>query len=271
MSTAKSRTTKTPNGAILYRGWSMLDKAPIVVIAIGMANGSANRKTGSMIQTYILRDDVGPTAAIRTGKDASICGDCVHRGDGTGKGRTCYVNVGQGPTVVYKSYKRGIYTDLTHDPDLFNTLRNIGRGRLVRLGTYGDPAAVPLVLWDALTQDAVGYTGYTHQWRNPKFSGLVALRRLCMASADTPYEAREAQMLGWRTFRVALPVHEPRMASEAVCPASEEAGKKLTCSTCLACGGLGRGESPRRGSIVIRAHGGTAVMANIKKRSELLI
>ena len=40
-----------PNGRILYEGPSMLDGAPIVVIATGFAERTANAKTGSMIQT----------------------------------------------------------------------------------------------------------------------------------------------------------------------------------------------------------------------------
>jgi hypothetical protein len=50
--------------------------------------------------------------------------------------------------------------------------------------------------------------------------------------------------------------------NESLCPASEQAGKKLTCDTCLACDGA----SGKRGSIFIPAHGGTAVMANVRKR-----
>ena len=39
------------NGVILYEGPSMLDGAPIVVIATGIRTGSTNVKTGAMIQT----------------------------------------------------------------------------------------------------------------------------------------------------------------------------------------------------------------------------
>ena len=48
---------------------------------------------------------------------------------------------------------------------------------------------------------------------------------------------------------------------ESLCPASAEAGKKLTCEQCLACGGA----DGRKGSIYIPAHGGFAVMANVRK------
>jgi hypothetical protein len=46
-----------------------------------------------------------------------------------------------------------------------------------------------------------------------------------------------------------------------LCPASEEAGKKLTCQECLACGG-----GNRQGSIYIPAHGSSAVMKYVTQR-----
>lgn len=251
-----------PNGVILWRGASLIDGAPIVAIATGLASRSSNRKTGAMVQTYILREDQSPIDAARNGADASICGDCPHRGtltrqsDGRLKniGRTCYVNLGQGPLGVWRAYHRGRY------PNQATTQLRVeaGRGRIVRLGTYGDPAAVPPGVWLALTLEATGRTGYTHQWRTaPKL-----LQKLCMASADSEAAAAEAQAAGWRTFRVAMPGDLARTPVEAICPASKEAGKKLTCAQCLACSGA----TGRRGSIVIQAHGGFAVMANVAKR-----
>ena len=249
------------NGAILWRGPSLIDGAPIVAIAVGLSHASSNRKTGAMLQTYILRDDVSPLEAVRIGADASICGSCPHRGhlarleDGSlrNAGRTCYVNLGQGPLGVWRAYKRGRYPEATG-------ITVLGAGRIVRLGTYGDPAAVPATIWAALTQRATGRTGYTHQWRRDYAQNL---KGLCMASCDSEAEAAEAQALGWRTFRVAMPGDLARTPVEAICPASAEAGKKLTCSQCLACAGA----NGRRGSIVIQAHGGFAVMANVRKRA----
>jgi hypothetical protein len=201
-----------------------------------------------MLQTYILRADVAPTVAIVTGQDASICGDCMHRGK-NGKGRTCYVNVGQGPLGVFRAFQRGIYPAA-------EDVAAIGAGRNVRLGTYGDPAAVPANVWQALTSRCSGHTGYTHQWRR-----APALKSLCMASCDDAQDALLARLHGWRTFRVAMPSHAARIDGEAICPASAEAGRKLKCETCLACNGA----TGRRGSIVIQAHGGFAVMANVNR------
>lgn len=263
---SKAKTSES-NGRIIYEGASLLDGAPIVVIAIGFGTASSNRKTGDMIQTYIIRQDMSPIAASQTGKDFSVCGNCIHRGsvavnsDGESKnvGRTCYVNLGQGATSVYNTYLRNGYPvwDDNAEP-------RIAENRMVRLGTYGDPAAVPVEVWRSLLQGAAGHTGYTHQWRDPR---VARLREFCMASADTPDEALAAQAKGWRTFRVGLPSHPTKQNNEALCPASAEAGKKLTCAQCRACDGTA---SSRRGSVYIPAHGGFAVMANIKKRDAAL-
>jgi hypothetical protein len=210
------------------------------------------------VQTYILRTDQSPVAAVQTGADADICGNCPHRGfvdpaTGRNAGRTCYVNVGQGPGAVWRSWRNGRYPVL---PLAVEDYRPIFGGRKVRFGTYGDPAAVPVDVWATLAAVASGWTGYTHQWRTAD-----SLQPYCMASVDSPAEHAAAVAAGWRTFRVALPGQEERLAKEVLCPASALAGKRLTCETCMACSG-----GKRLGSVMIPAHGGFAVMANIKRR-----
>lgn len=230
-----------PNGVVLYEGPSQLDGAPIVVIAVGLKQHSTNSKTGAMIQTYILRRDVAPIDAVRSGQDESICGGCKHRGDGTGKGRSCYVTLMHGPRGVFLAYQNGRYAPA-------DKLRLVGLGRMVRLGTYGDPAAVPQHIWTGLLLNARGWTGYTHQWRtiDPSWASL------CMASVDSEAEMHEAHALGYRTFRV-TPIGEGAIrGKEVVCPASEEAGKKTTCIECRACMGT---SGKAKVSIQIAAHG----------------
>lgn len=243
-----------PNGIIIYEGPSSIDGAPIVVIAVGLIRRSKNAKTGNMLQTYILRSDISPLRALKSGKDSAICGQCPHRGNGRGRRRTCYVNVGQGPTQVYKAYKRGRY------PTVFKArtyLNVIGNRRIIRLGTYGDPGAVPADIWHTLLTDSLGYTGYTHQWMH-----RLDLREICMASVDTVEEMRQAHERGWRTFRTdTTRVIKEQRGKESLCPASERAGKVLTCAQCLSCAGA----NGRRGSVYIPAHGGFAVMSNIKQ------
>lgn len=241
-------------GFILYSGASLLDGAPIVLIAL--TGKSSNRKTGALMQTYILRADVDPVAAIKAGLDSSICGSCPHRG-GNGRKRSCYVNVGQGALAVYRAFLRGRYLDISGDPA---AIRALGRGRKVRLGTYGDPAAVPASVWGELVAEADSHTGYTHQVANPalSFTQRHAIAQLCMVSADTPEDAQRARNSGFRYFRIRL-ADEPLGAREFVCPASEEAGKRLKCADCMACSGSrgADGSKPPFGkaSPVIIAHG----------------
>lgn len=242
----------TQTGAIVYRGPSMLDGSPIVMIAVGF-KGSANKKTGpALIQTYILREDMHPVLASRTGKDTGICGSCKHRGlyEGLGEiairiegSRLCYVNLGQGVTVVHNSYVRGIY-----DACPESELSALFADRLIRMGTYGDPAAVPQHIWRAMLARSAGRTGYTHQWTDPRFAWLQAY---VMASVDTLEEASEAQAAGWRTFRVAPPIGWTRENTESLCPASAEGGKVTTCDDCQLCSGK---EGKGRRNVMIPDH-----------------
>ena len=228
-----------PRGYVIYDGPSMLDGERIVAIVVGLA-GSRIVKTGAMIQTYIIRPDVAPIEAVRAGLDVSICGGCKHRGNGDGEERSCYVTLVHGPHNVYKAFLRGIYPAATPVD-----VGEIIAGRMVRLGTYGDPAAVPFPVWQALVARAAGHTGYSHQWRTL----TEAWSRLVMASVDSVEEMDEAHERGWRTFRVGA---EPVRGVEINCPASEEAGKRAQCVDCLLCMGT-TSRSPR--SIQIAPHG----------------
>lgn len=234
-----------PNGAIIYEGASALDGAPIVVIVTGLRIRSANEKTGDMLQTWILRSDVSPIEALRTGADASICGDCRHRPANDG---TCYVNVGAGVNNVWEAYKAGRYARTP-----FQDIERLGVGRMVRLGSYGDPAAVPLPYWRRLTLKAAGWTGYTHQWAR---EGLdPAYKDFCMASVDSEAEAMTARKKRWRTFRVRSAAAPLMDRYEIACPASKEAGAKTDCAICKACMGQ---LAKARVNIAIVAHGSRA-------------
>lgn len=233
-------TTTNPNGAVIYRGPSQLDGAPIIVIATGLTRGSRNEKTGDLIQTWIMRDDVDPMTALKTGADESVCGDCPHRG------AACYVRVFQAPLNTWRTAQRGRYATAA---DL-DAVAAMGAGRMVRLGAYGDPAAVPVAIWEALTSRAAGWTGYTHQWRQ-----APELQRLCMASADSPAEGILARAQGWRTFRVRMEGEPVAARLEFICPASNEAGRKTDCASCRACMGS---DAKAKASPVILAHGATA-------------
>lgn len=230
---------KKPSGYVVYSGPSAIDGSPIVVIVTGIKQASRNTKTGAMLQSYILRADMHPIEAVRSGADVSICGTCKHRGDGTGKGRSCYVTLAHGPAWVWRSWQRGAYEVM--NPAAAGMLL---AGRMIRLGTYGDPAAAPLEVWQKLVAFAEGWTGYTH--RSAELGG--EWQQLLMASADTLDEAKAAQDAGWRTFRVGAGT----VYGEVRCPASAEAGRKTVCADCRACMGLA---GKARASIVIAPHG----------------
>jgi hypothetical protein len=251
---ALAATVRKAPGVILYEGPSKLDGSPIVVIATGLKpkGKGANRKTGDMIQTYIIRSDMGPLDAIAQGADKAICGGCQHMAQEAGyrpngkvfyKGRSCYVNVGQGATTVWKAYVRGVYPKV----NAFQAAELLA-GKIVRLGTYGDPAAAPLAIWKLATSKAEAWTGYTHQWRTLPADWAA----LVMASADTLQDMDDAHAAGWRTFRVTAEPFQNVKGREAVCPASDEKGKVAQCITCKACMGT---SSKARVSIQIAAHG----------------
>jgi hypothetical protein len=234
---------------IFYKGASQIDGSPVVGIA---TVDSSNRKTGSMVQTWIIRDDVHPVVASRTGADSAICGDCRHRGQYDEHGnriagtRTCYVMLTP-VASVYRTLRAGRYDDLSASLDLAATRI---AGRMLRLGSYGDPAAIPHEVWIALLARVAGHTGYTHQWRAfPEYADIL------MASCDSVAERVQAKMLGFRTFRVAPATGWTKENREILCPASEQAGKRTTCAECHACGGT---SSRARCDIMIPAHGSGA-------------
>jgi hypothetical protein len=220
---------KRPQGVVLYNGPSLLDGRRIVVVATALARRSKNPKTGNMVQTYILCDDgETPIEAWMSGADRSICGNCPHRHEALG---TCYVNITQGPQTVYRAFQSGTYPR-------FNAKRHLHlfAGRFIRLGTYGDPAAVPLDVWDTVCGVAANWTGYTHQWRTCSRH----YRKYLMASVETAGQREQALEMGYRTFRVRL-ADQPLEKGEFECPASAEQHHRLTCDQCKACSGAKRG------------------------------
>jgi hypothetical protein len=220
---------------IIYKGPSLIDDEPIVAIAI---TKSKNVKTGNIIQTYILREDIDPITANRTGLDYSICGGCDLRGtpnnksSGLASGRKCYVQIGQAPRQIYQAYKLGKYPVATN-------LIEIGKGRVIRIGSYGDGAAVPKNIWDELTRDCISHTAYTHNHGDPEFY---------MKSVETLQEAEWNWLSGYRTFRVVKSKDEIVKNKEILCPAD---GVNVTCSSCKLCGG----SAIKAKSIAIEAHG----------------
>jgi hypothetical protein len=262
-SSGRRARRERPLGVVLFDGSSLLDGEPIIVVATGFRRRTANPKTGDMLQTWILRSDVAPFTAIHSGGDVSICGSCPLRGiierangkySSVNRRRGCYVNVHQAPAAVYQAFTRGRYEpfDSQRHLDLF-------RGRMLRIGSYGDPCAAPYSVWSTLAHVASGRTGYSHQWRQGRF---WRFRRLVMASVESLDDAKLARSKGWRTFRTA-PQGEQPAKGEFACPASAEQGHRLTCEQCRACNGVNG--SHGRSSVLIQAHGSPATLSSYRR------
>lgn len=237
-----------PSGYILYEGPSLIDGAPIVCIATVR---SKNQKTGNMVQTWIMRSDMKPTDANRLGADRSVCGDCPLRGipqpgkaSGLARERKCYVTLVQAPLVIWKAYKRGIYPVARGHA----AMADIGRDRMVRIGAYGDGAAIPSYINESLLSASAGHTAYSHQsgMAQSSFDGARF-----MVSAGNEAEARAAWAQGWRTFRVLSAGEAPVAGREIDCPSS----RGVHCIDC----GLCKGAHATAKSITIPAHGSGAV------------
>jgi len=234
---------------ILYQGASLINGQPIVALA---QSDSTNSKTGNMIQTFILDASVDPLTASRTGKDESICGSCPHRGTpnnndkGQATNRTCYVTLAHAPLGKYKAYKKGVYGTTTAT---IKEIESFGSLQGVRLGTYGDPCAVPNEIWKSLINKALYSTAYTHAAINPMPESI-------MTSTDNLKQSYKAWGKGERTFRVISHIDQLYKRREVLCPASEESAAirnapRATCSTCKLCSG----SKISAKSIAIVAHG----------------
>lgn len=228
------------NSVELWRGASAFDGRAIVVIATGLRRASKNAKTGAMIQTWILAVDENPVAAVKTGADDTTCGSCPHRA-----GAGCYVDVSRAPLAIWRSWTAGRIPRAT--PQDLAHIRSLP----LRIGSYGDPGAVPVAVWQAVVSEGQRRTGYTHAWRT-----RLDLQGLCMASADSAAEHHIAKAAGWRTFRVingSDDVDAGARPGEIECLAESRGKSCVDCGLCH-----GSGPKAARASIYIAAHGAKA-------------
>jgi hypothetical protein len=239
------------NSVIIYKGPSAIDGKEIIVVLTGLTHKSTNPKTGGVLQTYIMNANTPPIQAANIGEDISVCGNCKHRAVNN---KSCYVNLFFAPRIIYDTYSKGRYLNLYTEKEslkaydsFLSELAEVGKDKIIRLGSYGDPSAVPLELFNSLTSKAKAILGYTHQWKKCN----EGFKKLCMASVDSATEAEEAKKAGWRYFRVKTEQME-KLDGEVICPASHEKGRVLTCEKCTACCGIGRNFTS---NIVINVHG----------------
>lgn len=201
----------------------MIDGGPIIALLTGLDKPSSNAKTGPMLQTWILREDMPPKEALN-GADYSICGACPLKKD------ACYVNVHFAPRAHYQKYKEGKCET--------GNLKKLGRNQRVRLGSYGDPSAVPIQIWNDLLSHADGWTGYTH---SPHIQ--PELKKYVQASTESTEDTSRLQAEGWKTYRIKNE-DDPVEKGEVLCPY----GQGVKCISCLMCDGQTK-------NIVINVHG----------------
>jgi hypothetical protein len=235
-------------GLTIYNGPSKFDGTPIIGVVTHASSNSklTDRLHAEVLQLWVLPRDAYPADAMRSGADASVCGTCPLRPwrDGQKVSRTCYVN----PMPIGTVWKNA-------SQEVFSAREAVhgSRARLLRLGAWGDPAALPYDLvselaWEARAAGITRRTGYTHAWRNCD----ARFRHLVMASCEGTLQALQAQLMGWRTFTV-----QPRGTAPVTgisCPASDEAGKRTTCEKCGLCDGSTAAGDNRK-SIEIWPHG----------------
>lgn len=227
------------SSVIAWRGPSAFDGREVQVVLTGLEHPSTNEKTGPMVQAYILPADQHPVEAARDGA-ASICGSCPGRRTAEG---WCYVS-----SLPLLAIGRALRDRRMPTVGMLGA-RAMVAGKPLRLGAYGDPAAVPYAFWKQLTGVASRWTGYTHAWRtcDPRFA------LICMASVEDQLAATQALARGYRYFRLRVP-GSMKLPSEVVCPATVK--DDVTCAKCGLCDGVER--SAKRKSIVIDAHGPAA-------------
>lgn len=218
---------------IVYEGPSLIDEVPIIaIVTIGK---SGNRKLTvdprkKIAQLWILVKDYSPVAALKSGNDHAICGNCPARN------KWCYVTVHQAPQSVWKAYKRGRYKKVSLEEIEAKT-----NNMFVRLGSYGDPAAVPRDVLLSIVKNASTHTGYTHQWREG-----FAINDICMASVENEADEKLANSYGFRAFRTVIV--DERMKNHMICPSDK---KNISCDVCSSC----VGNDGRKSNVQIKIHG----------------
>ncbi|MGB3758519.1 MAG: hypothetical protein WBA07_19425 [Rivularia sp. (in: cyanobacteria)] len=238
------------NSYVVWEGASLIDGSPIVLILTGFVNHTSNRKTGYLLQSWIIKQNILPTEAAKKGFDKAICGDCPMKLSRLG---SCYVNLAV-TNNIYRKYETRAYPYFSK-----NEIEVLKRYRYpIRIGSYGDPTAVPFDVWKPIILASGSHTGYTHNWLFCDNSW----KQYLMASVQSLGEARIAQNRGWRTFRIIAP-DAPLTQNEILCRNTEDDRNK--CDNCFLCDG--KSSKP---NVADRVHGLKWKISNFVKYSESL-
>ena len=238
------------NSYVVWEGASLIDGSPIVLILTGFVNHTSNRKTGRILQSWVIQKKIVPTEAAKRGLDRGICGDCPMK---LSKIRSCYVNL-LPVNNIHRKYVAGTYPKFSK-----NEIEVLKRYRYpIRIGSYGDPTAVPFDVWEPIILASGKHTGYTHNWLECNESW----KQYLMASVQSLSEARIAQNKGWRTFRIITP-DAPLSENEILCRHTED--DIIKCEFCMLCDG--KSSKP---NIADKVHGLNWKISNFVKYSESL-
>ncbi len=219
------------NTRFLWKGLSQYTDNPIEAF---ITLKSTNTKTGDIPQITILPMDVKPTDALKTGQDEDVCGNCPLRPklfNSDTHDKPCYVNCGFAPNAIARS--KTIIDFQTKS--IFD---------IIRIGAYGDSAAVEKKALLKMVSLAKKVLNYTHAWADKKFNYLKAFS---MASVHSLEEKLQANKLGFRTFRTVKYACSKLDPDEIVCP---NFTRSIICKACKLC----IGNQIQAKNIVIPSH-----------------
>jgi hypothetical protein len=209
---------------------SRFDRKPITVLLNGFLRPSENKKTGPMVQVYITPTGKHPVEVQRDAlASRSICSNCPQL-PATGGG--CYVSPYSLLSLPQSIENAQPLQSTPSSPPLLSPLRDLLRYRPVRIGTWGDPAAVAARIMLAIAMSAKMRTGYTHFPEKADH-----LRGYVQASCDTLHQARKAWCAGWKTFRVVhassiSELRKQRIEGEIICPHHTKGIQCIACGLC---------------------------------------
>jgi hypothetical protein len=218
------------------------------MVAIQFQTGTKNSKTGNGVQIAIL-----PWSWITTGKmamkdDSSVCFDCPHSQRANG---TCYVRKGQSNmglmskvASLHNAYIKG-NLEVLDIAEAAVLEKDNCRNKYVRFGQYGEPVLLGESVVSQLAQVASNWTGYTHLWFLTQYAWAS---KYFMASVETQPLRNKAESKGFRSFLATY--DDTQIENSVTCPASKEAGRKVTCDRC----GLCKGTSIGAKSVNIKIH-----------------
>jgi len=219
---------------VAWAGPSELDAEPIMLVIMRGGNDpSENGKTGDVLQVAVMSQREPPGYAYRNGRDGSVCPQaCVHRSKLRGGMGTCYVDKAK-LRAAWNNAKRLVQAGVV------GVAPEFWHGAIVRLGSEGDPAAVPRDVLVSIVSQCAAHTGYTARWRTLDRAEYGYL----MASCATVADAEQARAAGWRIFAAGVTPDDEQGLAEMLppCPADAMPGR-VQCVSCLGCGG----ERPNR-------------------------